>query len=209
MGLPVDIPGLNTVLPEVPDGKVAIVEGGTDGAKGYFARQIAKSALRLGRPVTYLTSRDGPEITKELQNGGGDGSVRSGMLRVEELDSLANNDGLHPAGGLLAIDSFSFLTLDLPLIRLAEMMRGLHTQCSRTGLAVLLATDRGMFDPRAEAITIHLSDGLIQFHSKEGPEGVIRYLRVPKWSSGTVTDRNIYYEFDGTKMVIDLRRRVL
>jgi KaiC/GvpD/RAD55 family RecA-like ATPase len=209
MGLPVDIPGLNTILPEVPDGKVAIVEGGTDGAKGYFARRIAKSALRLGRPVTYLTSRDGPEVSSELQKGSGEEAVRSGMLRVEELDSLTDHEALHPSGGLLAIDSFSFLTLDLPLTRLAEMMRGLHTQCTRTGLAVILATDRGMFDPRSEAITIHLSDGLIQFHSKEGPEGVIRYLRVPKWSSGTVTDRNIYYEFDGTKMVIDLRRRVL
>jgi KaiC/GvpD/RAD55 family RecA-like ATPase len=208
MGLPVEIPGLNTILPEVPDGKVAIVEGGSDGAKGYFARRIAKSALRLGRRVTYLTSRDGPEVTAELQNGSVD-PVRAGLLRVEELDSLSGSGSLDTAGGLLAIDSFSFLTLDLPLPRLAEMMRGLHTECSRTGLTVVLATDRGMFDPRAEAVTIHLSDGLIQFHSKEGPEGVIRYLRVPKWPSGTVTDRNIYYEFDGTKMVIDLRRRVL
>jgi KaiC/GvpD/RAD55 family RecA-like ATPase len=206
MGLPIEIPGLSTILPEVPDGKVAIVEGGADGAKGFFARNLAKSALRLGRPVTYLTSRDGPEVSAALQNGG-DAPPRG--LRVEELDALSQAATDEANDGLLAIDSFSFLTLDLPVEKLAAMMRSFRVRCSRTGLCVVLATDRGMFDPRSEAIAVHLSDGLIQFQSKEGPEGIVRFLRIPKWPAGTLTDRNIYYEFDGRKMAIDLRRRVL
>jgi hypothetical protein len=55
----------------------------------------------------------------------------------------------------------------------------------------------------------HLSDGFIQFHAREGPEGVLRFLRIPKWMDGKFVDRNIYYEFDGKRISVDLRSRVL
>jgi KaiC/GvpD/RAD55 family RecA-like ATPase len=209
MGLPVEIPGLSTILPEVPDGKVAIVEGGADGAKAFFARTLARTALQNGRRVTYLTSRDGPEVMAEIDRGRTPGGDRHGLLRVEELDALTDASAADAIDGLLAIDSFSFLTLDFSPSALATLLRSLRGRCARNGLCVVLATDRGMFDLRSEAITVHLSDGLIQFQSKEGPEGIVRYLRIPKWPTGTLTDRNIYYEFDGHRLAIDLRRRVL
>jgi hypothetical protein len=74
---------------------------------------------------------------------------------------------------------------------------------------VVLAIDRGMFDPRSEAVVVHLSDGLLQFQSREGTEGLMRYLRIPKWTEGKFFDRNVYYEFDGARLAIDLRHRVL
>jgi len=209
MGLPIEIPGLSTILPEIPDGQVAIVEGGADGAKGYFARNLARTALRLGHRVTYLTSRDGSVVTAALEKDATVGPGLPGVLRVEELDTLTREATEGARDGLLAIDSFSFLTLDTQVGALAEMLRSIRMRCLQNGLIVILATDRGMFDSRSEAIAVHLSDGVIQFQSKEGPEGIVRYLRIPKWPSGTLTDRNIYYEFDGKKMVIDLRRRVL
>jgi hypothetical protein len=58
-------------------------------------------------------------------------------------------------------------------------------------------------------VVTHLSDGYLQFHAREGPEGVLRFLRIPKWMDGKFVDRNIYYEFDGKRIAIDLRRRVL
>ncbi|HKV90686.1 MAG TPA: hypothetical protein VJQ43_05770 [Thermoplasmata archaeon] len=209
MGIPVEVPGLNTIVSEVADGTIVIVESGADGAKSFLVRTLARTALRKGTPVTYLTSRDGASVTKAVANGQSQVYSESQQLRVVELDSLADWQPVGPEKGLLAIDSFSFLTLDLAPPQLAAVMRGLRERCARDGMSVVLATDRGMFEPRGEAIAVHLADGLMQFHTREGPEGLVRYLRIPKWPQGTLTDRNIYYDFDGAHMAIDLRRRVL
>jgi len=209
MGIPVEVPGLNTIVKEIADGAIVIVESGTDGAKSFLVRALSRTALRQGASVTYLTSRDGAYVTGAIANGGGSTPTPSERLKVVELDSLPEwrSDGFEK--GLLAIDSFSFLTLDMTPTALAATMRALRARAHAVGLSVVLATDRGMFEPRAEAIVVHLSDGLMQFHTRDGPEGLVRYLRVPKWTAGTLTDRNIYYEFDGNHMAIDLRRRVL
>jgi KaiC/GvpD/RAD55 family RecA-like ATPase len=209
MGLPVEVPGLGTIIHELAEGTIVIVESGADGAKSFLVRTLARTALQRGWPVSYLTSRDGPDVRTSLLNGSGGPFPTTGQLNVVELDSLKDWVPVGLERGLLAIDSFSFLTLDLTPSQLAATLRELRERCHRSGLAVVLATDRGMFEPRGEAIAIHLADGLIQFHTKEGREGLIRYLRVPKWSAGTLTDRNIYYDFDGKRMAIDLRRRVL
>jgi KaiC/GvpD/RAD55 family RecA-like ATPase len=207
MGIPVEVPGLGTILNEVSEGTVIIVESGADGAKSFLVRTLAATAHRLGSPVTYVTSRDGAVVRAALTNGGS--IPAGGVTEVQELDSLVGwvPNGIH--GGLLAVDSFSFLTLDFTPNQLAALLRELRERCRQTKLSVLLATDRGMLDPRAEAVAIHLSDGVIQFHTRDGPEGLVRYLRIPKWPAGSLTDRNIYYEFDGQRMAIDLRRRVL
>ena len=128
------------------------------------------------------------------------------MVERESLEGWGDIEGLR---GLLVVDSFSFLTLELPSSILSEMLRHLRSVGHTQGLTVALGTDRGMYDARSEAILGHLSDGLIQFHTREGPEGLIRYLRIPKWTEGTLVDRNIYYEYDGKRLAIDLRRRVL
>lgn len=209
MGLPVEVPGLDTIIPRVEDGMIFSVESGADGVKSFFVRRVARTALRAGWPVTFVTSRDGPDIAHELSNGGGDALPPNGALRVVERESLEGWGDIEGLRGLLVVDSFSFLTLELPSSILSEMLRHLRTVGHTQGLTVALGTDRGMFDARSEAILGHLSDGLIQFHTREGPEGLIRYLRIPKWTEGTLVDRNIYYEYDGKRLAIDLRRRVL
>jgi hypothetical protein len=207
MGIPVEVPGLGTILNEVADGTIIIIESGADGAKSFLVRTLAATAHRLGSPVTYLTSRDGAVVRAALTNGGV--APDGGPTEVQELDSMLGWVPNGIQGGLLAVDSFSFLTLDFSPGQLATMLRDLRERCRQTKLSVLLATDRGMFDPRGEAVAIHLSDGVVQFHTREGPEGLVRYLRIPKWPAGSLTDRNIYYDFDGQRMAIDLRRRVL
>ncbi len=209
MGLPVEVPGLDTIIPQVPDGHVVVVESGADGVKSFFARRLARTALRAGRPVTYITSRDGPELSHSLLNGGDLPPLQNAQLRVIEQDSLSNWETPDGLQGVLIIDSFSFLTLGLPATQLADLLRRLRTLGHTQGLTTVLATDRGMADERQEAILGHLSDGCVQFLSKEGPEGLIRFLRVPKWTEGTLVDRNVYYDFDGKRLAIDLRRRVL
>lgn len=209
MGLPVEVPGLDTILPQVGEGKIIVVESGADEAKSFFVRRLARTALGLGWPVTFLTSRDGPEVRHTLINGGSAAITNGGGLDVIELESLRGLESMESKHGLLAIDSFSFLTLDLGPGELSELLKRLRNAAQAQALTIVLATDRGMFDPRSEAIVAHLADGYIQFHSKEGPEGLVRFMRVPKWTEGRFVDRNVYYEYDGKRLAIDLRRRVL
>ena len=208
MTIAVEVPGLDTILPELPDGHIIVIEGGADSAKSFFVRRLGITATRAGLPVTYVISRDREELQVLLQKEGGE----NGWAHPPEILERDSIEDLNPSaakGGFLAVDSFSFLTLDYPASVLAAMIRALRAQCRSKGTIVVLTTDRGMFEPRGEAVVAHLADGVIQFHSREGPEGLVRFLRIPKWSEGKFFDRNIYYEFDGNRIAIDLRSRVL
>ncbi len=209
MTIPVEVPGLDTIIPTLQEGSLFVIESGADPAKSFFIRRIARTALRLGRPVSFLISRDQREFQELMKSEGTAEESDRSKLRVEELDHLNSLNGHQAPGGLLAVDSFSFLTLDLPPSKLAPLLRSLRALALDHQTTVLLGTDRGMFEPRSEAVAMHLADGVMQFHSREGPEGLARYLRVPKWSNGKFVDRNIYYDFDGHRIAIDLRRRVL
>ncbi len=209
MGVRVEIPGLDTIIPEIGEGRVVVVESGADAAKSFFVRRLSLTAGHAGWPVAFITSRDKDELEAQLASERGPTILPAGWIGIQERDALEGLGELGTGGGLLAIDSFSFLTLDLAPDALAHSLRELRTNCRRRGTTVVLATDRGMFDPRSEAIAVHLADGLLQFHTREGPEGAVRFLRVPKWMDGKFVDRNVYYEFDGRRLAIDLRSRVL
>lgn len=208
MNIPVEIPGLDTIIPEVGEGRLVVVESGADAAKSFFVRRVALTAMRLEWPVTFVISRDRTELLGLLATEGGFAEP-NGHLVIAEKESLRNLDEFTGRGGLVAVDSFSFLTLEMPAPDLARMLRHVREVCKQRGLTVLLGTDRGMLAPHAEAITAHMADGFLQFHTEEGPEGIVRFLRIPKWSGGKFVERNIYYDFDGERLAIDLRRRVL
>ena len=209
MSLPVEVPGLDTIVSEIPDGVIIIVEGGADLAKSYFVRRLCRTAVHSGRPVTFVTSRDAGELRALFARENGEASDAAAQLRVHERDTVDNLVEFVPPGGLLAVDSFSFLTLDLSPADLARMLRDLHRVVRDKTATCVLVTDEGMFEPRSEAVVAHLVEGHIGFHAQEGTEGLIRFLRIPKWADGRFIDRNIYYDFDGRRMAIDLRSRVL
>jgi KaiC/GvpD/RAD55 family RecA-like ATPase len=208
MGIRVEVPGLDTILPELAEGRVVVVESGADSAKNFFVRRLGLTALRAGMPVTFVISRDREELLELLSREGGPIGLADD-LEIVEKDSIDDLARYSSKGGLLAIDSFSFLTLDVPPAALAAMLRSLRAQCREMLTTVVLGTDRGMFEPRGEAVVAHLADGVLKFHAREGPEGQVRYLTIPKWTEGKFVDRNIYYEFDGKRIAIDLRSRVL
>jgi KaiC/GvpD/RAD55 family RecA-like ATPase len=209
MSIPIEVPGLDTLIPQLDDGRMVVVESGADAAKSFFVRRLSLTAGREGLPVTFVTSRDEEEVRSFFEKQGEIAAHAEPWFRIYERDSLDGLEEFDQQGGLLAIDSFSFLTLDVPAVRLAASLRRLRGACQANRTIALLATDRGMFEPRSEAVATHLADGFLQFHSREGPEGVVRFLRIPKWMDGKFIDRNIYYEFDGRRLAIDLRSRVL
>ena len=209
MGIPIDVPGLDAIIPEVPDGHVIVLESGADPAKNFFVRRLVLTALGSGERVAFVWSRDRADLLDRLRTEGGDGRESNGRLKIFEEDAVTSLDEYVQWGGLLAVDSFSFLTLESNAVGLAGMLRGLRAICHEKGMTVVLGTDRGMVEPRSEAVTSHLADGVLQFHAQEAPEGLSRFLRITKWVDGRFMDRNIHYDFDGKRMAIDLRRRVL
>jgi len=172
MTIRVEVPGLDTILPEISDAQIVVVESGADSAKSFFVRRLGITAMRAGMAVTFVISRDKAELISLLNKEGGAVTPRDD-LEILEQDSIQDVTPPASKGGLLAIDSFSFLTLDIPPSVLAAMLRTLRAQCRAMGTTVILATDRGMFEPRGEAVVNHLADGLLQFHSREGPEGLV------------------------------------
>jgi KaiC/GvpD/RAD55 family RecA-like ATPase len=209
VGIPVEVPGLSSIIPEFDSGRVFVVESGADPAKSFFVRQVTLTAQRNGIPVTFVTSRDRHELESLLERESGARPWIENDVAIREEDALVRLNGFSSATGLLVIDSFSFLTLGRDGLQVAELMRELRTVCRERSTIVLLATDRGMSNPHAEAVVAHLADGVLEFHSREGPEGLLRFLRIPKWTNGKLFDRNIHYEFDGRRIAVDLRSRVL
>jgi len=209
VSLPIEVPGLDTLISEISEGTIIVVEGGADLAKSFFVRRLCRTAIHAGRPVSFVTSRDAAELRALFARENGESSGATAQLRVVEMDTLDSLAELVPRGGLLAVDSFSYLTLGLSPNDLARMLRDLHRASRENGASALLVTDEGMFESRSEAVLAHLAEGHIQFHAQEGSEGLVRFLRIPKWADGRFVDRNIYYDFDGRRMAIDLRNRVL
>ena len=209
MSIAVEVPGLDTILPEIGDGTIVIIEGGADLAKSFFVRRLCRTAIHAGRSVTFVTSRYGRELREMFSRENGEANSATGAIQVFERDSVDSLSEFVPPKGLLAVDSFSFLTLGLPPADLAQMLRDVHRISRETGSTTLLATDQGMMDSRSEAVVTHLAEGHIEFHAQEGTDGLVRFLRVPKWADGRFIDRNIYYDFDGRRIAIDLRSRVL
>jgi KaiC/GvpD/RAD55 family RecA-like ATPase len=209
MRLPVEVPGLDTIIPRIDEGTIIVVEGGPDPAKSFFVRRLCRTALHVPNPVTFVTSRDERELRERLAQENGGASDFGTAVQIVEQDAVASLNEFAPNRGLLAVDSFSFLTLDLNPTEMAVMLRGLRKVCREQRTTVVLATDEGMFEPRAEAVLTHLAEGCIEFHAQEGTEGILRFLRIPKWIDGRFVDRNIYYSFDGKRIAIDLRSRVL
>jgi KaiC/GvpD/RAD55 family RecA-like ATPase len=209
VSLSIEVPGLDTIVPVIDEGTLIVVEGGADLAKSFFVRRLCRTALHVPRPVTFVTSRDERELRDRLVQEDGGQPLDGAEVRVVERDAVQSLVEYVAKEGILAVDSFSFLTLDLSPTELARMLRDLRKACRDQRTITILTTDQGMFEDRSEAVLTHLAEGYIEFHAQEGPEGILRFLRIPKWVDGRFVDRNIYYSFDGKRIAIDLRSRVL
>ncbi len=208
MNLPVEVPGLDAMVPSIAGGATVLVDGGADLAKSFFVRGLCRTAARVPRPVTFLTSKDEAELQQMFQRED-DGAGTPERVRMVERSSLEGLTKYVEDDGLLVVDSFSFLALDLPSSELARTLRDLRKANRAHGSVGVLATDSAMLDARANSIVTHLSECQVSFHAQEGTEGVVRFLRVPKWWDGRFVDRNVYYSFDGKRLAVDLRNRVL
>jgi len=192
MPVAIEVPGLDAFAPEVPDGRVLLLEGDLSPAKGHLARRIGRTAAASTRPVALLTTRGGEP-------------AEAGVAVHDVAQWPAHG---HPDGHDLVIDSFSLLALDAPASTVAERVRAIRRDCQRNGRIAVLVLDDGQLAPAARAACHHLADGVIQFLVRDDSDGPVTFLRIPKWMDRAGADKNLFYGFDGRQILIDTRRRV-
>jgi len=188
MPIPVEVPGLDAFIPEVPEGRLVLLEGGLAPAKSALARRVLATAQSQGRAVRLLSTRPAEGET----------------LPATEVSSWPSE---WPAADV-AVDSFSLLHLGTGAAEVADRLRRMRKACAANGTVAVLVLDDGQMEPAAVAAAHHLADGVVQFRARDDPEGAIPYLRVPKWMARGGTERNVYYGFDGEALLVDTRRRV-
>ena len=199
-----DLPGLDVLVKEVPPGRIVLVEGGLDPSKSFLAEHVARRAADRGRKVLFVTSRERDTILDRMALRG-DLPTGVDVVALERWEDL----GLPRTGDRdLVVDAFSYFMIGRDGADVARSLRELRGYAHRSGCAALLTMERDMLPPETVHVIGHLTDGVLQFHMREGDDGLQRFLRIPKWTHGEVFTHNIYYDFDGRRLLIDTRRRV-
>lgn len=193
------------MIPEIPDSCAIVVEGTADSMNSVFVQMIGHSAQLHGRRVTYVTSRSSAEVEAQMHRHL-PGDAMFDIIEDFSPDSIGV--GLQRRC-VHIIDSFSYLMIDEDLNGFRKVLEAVKTFSRVNESIVLLTTESGMLERRCEITAEHLADGVIQFMSREVPEGVVRFVRVPKWVDGRSLDKNLYYTFDGAMIKVDQRSRVL
>ena len=99
--------------------------------------------------------------------------------------------------------------LDKSLYEFRDVMEDMRDECIEKHATALLTLVDGMLGEKEEITTEYLADGIIRFLTKKSPKGIDRYIRIPRWIGNISFDDNINYTFDGNKMHVDQRERVV
>jgi KaiC/GvpD/RAD55 family RecA-like ATPase len=199
MALQVPIPGFSQRVGHIPDGSVVYVSGVEDPAK----RSLVMALSGLVEGTIYVTTGWVEELKRSLASSGIVGVEVKDYREVSELASLVD------VGGLLIVDSFSFIHIDSDIVAIAAELEGLRNASRSLGGYVILVSDDGMIDERTSSIIAHVSDCVIRFCARETNDGVVSYLRINKWLGGSASRGNIYYDYQDGEISLDLRARVV
>ena len=193
MPVSIEVPGLDAFAPEVPDGRLVILEGGPDPAKSHLARRLATSSAQGGRDVQLWATAPGQS------------PLDVGDVAAREVETWPEE---WPDGHDVVVDSFSLLATELAAGEVADRLRAIRRSCGRSGTVAVLVLDDGQLAPGPLSVTHHFADGIMQFHSRDDADGPVNFLRIPKWMGRAGLGKNLYYGFDGENILIDTRRRV-
>jgi len=203
--IPIDIPGLNQLIPSIPGGNLILLKGTSDPVKTYFVQYLANRAHARQAKVIYVSSRGREEVQEQFRKLFNNG-VPSDINEEKSPMKWVNQVG---EGNVLVVDSFSYLMFDKDVHVLRTVLEEVRRIVKEKGGTVVLTMDDGMFDQVHEAILMHLVDGIIEFMHKETSEGMRRFMRISRWMDGRIFDGNIYYTFDEMRINVDLRYRVV
>lgn len=199
MGITIDIEGLKTIIQEIPDSSLIVVQGSIDTVSTIFVQNIANTCIKEKRPITYITSKTQKEVVHKS----------NGDFPVIEEHSYMHWKKYIKKDSVLIIDSFSYLILEKSLTEVRLILEDFIDLCKQLNAIVILTIERNMLNEKLEVTVLHMSDGIIRFLSRDTPEGVLRFIRIPKWNDFSHDD-NIYYTLDSKnkKINIDMRERI-
>jgi archaellum biogenesis ATPase FlaH len=205
MGLSINIPGLGDFIKEIPDKNLILIEGEMDNIKTFFVQKIGYNATKIGKNITYITSNDREELQHQLCQY----KFKLDKVTILNGNSLSHIRKYITKNSVLIIDSFSYLTLEQELSQFKDILEDIRKMCKKENAIIFLTIETGMLPHRMEKILAHVTDGIIQFKTKESSKGIVRFIRIPKWANGNIIDSNIYYTFNKREINIDLRSRVV
>ena len=203
MGIPISLPGLSQFIKEIPDGSIVSIEGGVDPPKAVLVGSLVSTAKENGWNVSYVCPRGRCGSLQSLT-----GMWRDDMAIVEGDAPTLWKDHMKTKT-VLIIDSISYLLQDYEISEFKQLMEEMKVTSRITGAIVIQLVELGMFDHRTEILSGFYADGIIQFLAKESGEGLSRFIRIPKWMTGSSYDRNIYFTYEEGRINIDLRYRVV
>lgn len=206
MGIPIDMTGLKHFIPEIPDGQIILIEGKLDPIKTFFVKHLGHIACRNGRKVTFISSKNKVQIRESLKCE--TDFDHKNFEIIDERSSRHWKDHIEEKS-LLIIDSFSYLMLDKSLYEFRDVMEDMRDECKIKNAIALLTLVDGMLGEKEEITTEYLADGIIRFLTRESSKGKERYIRIPRWIGNVSFDDNINYSFDGKRMNVDQRERVV
>lgn len=179
------------------------IEGGVDPPKAVMVSVIASTAKENGWNISYVCPRGRCGSLQTLP-----GKWRDDLAIVEGDAPRIWRDHLKEKD-LLVIDSLSYLLQGSDISEFKMVMEGVKVACRASGAVVIQLVELGMLAPWAEALSGFYADGIVQFLSKDAADGLSRFIRIPKWMTGSSYDRNIYYTYEEGRINVDLRYRVV
>jgi KaiC/GvpD/RAD55 family RecA-like ATPase len=205
MGLRIPVNGLDRHIGEIPEGSLVLIEGPLGPAKSAMALGLSAEAAGAGWSVVFVTSRSEKIIAQALESAGA--KAPKAMVLAMKPASVWNP--LIDDATLLVVDSYSYIVQDVhgPLLR--QSLEETRNLCRQHGAIAFLTLEPGMLSAQVEHSVEHIADGIISLHTREGPDGLVRFLRIPAWMDGTTVDTNVNYTIERGRMTVDTRARVV
>lgn len=206
MGVPVEVPGLNQFINEIPDGTIISIDGGVDHPKAVLTYVLIRTALEQGKELIYAGPSGVAGLLGQLPAWGDLSARWARRLEDPDTESLCR---CLPSKPLVIIDSLSYLVQGLELHEVRSSLENIRRGVRQSGAIVIQLIESDLLSKEVRTIVGFHSDGIIQFLVRDAPDGVTRFIRIEKWMSGASFERNIYYNYNEGRINVDLRYRVV
>ena len=217
-------------LKNVPSNVVLLVEEDIGDVKSVFFRRISSDALKSGKKVFYISTRNSENDVRDEMN-------KFDSLVKPELFTTIGNFSDHVAlldmcykrhrlynrlhgennGSLLhnineadvcIIDMFAALFVHEDTEVISETIEALINISRKENITFLLSADMGILPERAEKIVRSMVDGVIQFRTEYISGKINRYINIPKMKGSIPLNKMIAYNVTGQGITMDMRERV-
>jgi KaiC/GvpD/RAD55 family RecA-like ATPase len=217
-------------LKNVPTNVVLLVEEDIGDVKSVFFRKITSEALRSGKKVFYISTRNSENDLKDEMN------KFDSRMKPELFTAIGNfsdhialldmcykrhriysrlrgdNDGslLHniSEADVCIIDMFAALFVLEDTEVISETIEALISISRNENITFLLSADMGILPERAEKIIRSMVDGVIQFRTEYLAGKINRYINIPKMKGSIPLNKMIAYNVTSQGITMDMRERV-